>query len=144
MAEAVANNLIDMNIDVWLDLNEPLAAQPTTPTEHLQLTVAIETGLQSSTHLLALITPRTKGSWWVPFEIGSCRALRRGLAFLLHRDVPDLPSYVVVGEWLIDKEALFSWAEKLSSVPGTVSIRAMRQMEGSSNLDKYLTRKGSY
>ena len=143
MAKVVASNLIEMNVDVWLDDLERLPEQPSTPAEHLKLTEAIETGLQSSTHLLALVTPHTKGSWWVPFEIGSCRALRRGLAFLLHRDVSDIPSYMVVGESLVDKEALFAWAEKLSLRPGTVSVRAMCQMRQSANLDKFVASKRS-
>src|SRR5688572_22316939 len=143
MAKVVASNLMEMNVDVWLDVLARLPEQPSTPAEHLKITEAIETGLQSSTHLLALVTPHTKGSWWVPFEIGSCRALGRGLAFLLHRDVSDLPSYMVVGESLIDKEALFAWAEKLLQKPGTVSVRAMRQMSQSENLDKYVASKRS-
>ena len=98
------------------------------------------TEIQCSTHLLALITPKTRHSWWVPFEIGSCRALRKELAFLLHREVPDLPSYIALGVRLIDRKSLFSWAEKLSATPGTVSVRAMLQLMKSSPLDKHLSK----
>ena len=107
LAEAAAEVLMAMNIDAWLDLNELAASAPSNATEHLRLTEAIETGLQNSSHLLALITQKTKSSWWVPFEIGSSRALRKEIAFLLHRDVPDLPSYCVVGEWLVDQHSFY-------------------------------------
>jgi hypothetical protein len=141
MAQAVADTLVEMNVDVWLDLDELKLPPPKTAADHLELTEAIETGLQSSTHLLALITPRTRDSWWVPFEIGSCRALRKGLAFLLHRDVPNLPSYMVVGDKLIDKDSLCLWAEKLAKQPGTVSVLASVQMNKLTNIDKYLLKQ---
>lgn len=138
MAVAVAQLLVEMNLDVWLDLHELNRPEPSSEAEHLALTHAIETGLQSSTHLIALVTPQTQGSWWVPFEIGSCRALRKGLAFLLHRDVANPPSYMIAGERLADKRALCEWAEAIAAKPDTVSVLALRQISKTSGIDKFI------
>jgi hypothetical protein len=117
MASAVAAALTEIDVDFWLDDRELGQSPPKSRAEHVRLTEAIETGLQRSTHLLAVITLLTEKSWWVPFEIGSCRALRKGLAFLIHRDVQELPSYMAVGRELADQQALYQWAQQLKPSP---------------------------
>lgn len=144
LAKAAADTLCEMNVDVWLDLTELGETQPAMASEHLTLTEAIETGLQNSTHLLALITPRTQNSWWVPFEIGVCRALRKEMAFFLHRDLPGLPSYLVVGEWLCDQQSFFAWAERLSATPTKASLRALVLLTSCSDLDPYMPKTRTY
>ena len=42
------------------------------------LVESIDQGLAHSTHLLAILSDRTMGSWWVSYEVGSARA--RGFA----------------------------------------------------------------
>lgn len=138
MARSVADALKDMEVDIWLDLDELSAAQPQTEEEHLRLTKAIERGLNNSTHLLALITPRTKGSWWVPFEIGSCRGRSKPLAFLLHKDVSELPSYFKLGEGLKDKYSLLGWARKLSRRKEVAELQAAVELASEKRLDPYL------
>jgi hypothetical protein len=61
-------------------------------------------GLANCTHLLALISTATRGSWWVPYEIGSVRGRSKQLAFFVHKEVRDLPDYLVYG-----------WAKEVSS-----------------------------
>lgn len=138
MARDIADVLRDFDVDVWLDLDELDATEPTTDEEHLKLTHSIEQGLANSTHLLALITAKTKGSWWVPFEIGSCRARSKELAFLFHKDVRDLPSYLKLGHSIIDKHDFLSWAEKLSRKSETMEAKAAAALTKDSRLDPYL------
>jgi hypothetical protein len=60
---------------VWLDVLEPElnlpVGQPSTP-EGASWVIAtlIETALLNSTHVLAVMTPETDGSRWVPYEYG--------------------------------------------------------------------------
>lgn len=138
MAHAVAEALTDFDIDVWLDLQELGFPEPNSKEEHLRLTAAIEEGLNASSHLLALITTNTKGSWWVPFEIGVCRSRRKPLAFLLHKDVRDIPSYFAVGTGLLNKYDLYDWASDLSSRKLDVKQRARLAALTPSSLDHYV------
>lgn len=141
MARDVADALRALNVDVWLDVDELDRPEPRTASEEVGLTAAIEAGLRNSSHLLALITPRTRGSWWVPFEIGSCRALARDLAFLVHKSVRDTPSYFKLGDHLGNQQQFLAWAKKLSPSPASASVTATAELAGT-RLDPYLT-KGS-
>lgn len=41
------------------------------------ITEVITKNIKKSTHLLAIISPSTSGSWWVPFEIGQATVSNR-------------------------------------------------------------------
>ena len=41
------------------------------------ITTVITKNIKKSTHLLAIISPNTNGSWWVPFEIGEATITNR-------------------------------------------------------------------
>jgi TIR domain-containing protein len=138
MARAVADSLTDFDIDVWLDLDELGFPEPTSKQEHVRLTLAIEAGLNASSHLLALITKNTTGSWWVPFEIGTCRAKKKPLAFLLHKEVRDIPSYFSVGAGLETKHDFYDWAKALSSRKSDIENRAAIATLSTSPLDQYV------
>jgi len=138
MAQEVADALTSFDINVWLDLTELGFDEPSTDEEHIRLTHAIEAGLRNSTHLLALITPNTQGSWWVPFEIGSSRAMSKKLAFLLHRDVRQTPSYFALGHGIETKHQLFDWAEEISPTDGRNVNRAALASLRASPLDKFV------
>lgn len=61
------------------------------------------------THLLALVTDNTKGSWWVPFEVGVARRAPRAISTFTNL-LRGLPEYltewpVLRGETAIDKFA---------------------------------------
>ena len=138
MARAVADALTEFEIDVWLDLDELGFPEPASKQQHLRLTLAIEAGLNSSSHLLALITENTKGSWWVPFEIGTCRAKNKPLAFLLHKEVREIPSYFAVGAGLENKHDFYDWAKTLSDNRANIESRAMIATLSKSSLDQYV------
>ncbi len=139
MARTVADALMDLDINVWLDLDELGFSEPRTDEEHLRLTHTIEAGLKASTHLLALITPSTKGSWWVPFEIGSCRARGKPLAFLLHKEVKYLPSFMKLGISLENKHEFYDWAKELSRSRGaSLANKAVLATLQIDNLDRYV------
>lgn len=55
--------------------------------------------LEYCTHLLALVTENTEGSWWVPFEIGVARRAPRVISTFTNLYGSDLPEYL--REWPI-------------------------------------------
>ncbi len=81
--------------------------------DHGAIVESIEKGLDVSTHLLGVISERTAGSWWVPFEIGYARHKRCGVAYVLGESVTELPSYLKIADLLTDRIELARWAESL-------------------------------
>ena len=60
---------------VWLDvldsnLQSTAHASTGTPADALAIALIIEMALLNCTHVIALITPRTQGTYWVPYEYG--------------------------------------------------------------------------
>src|SRR5688572_16476709 len=62
-ASAVANELAALDIDYWLDIEDAASIGAARVGDNKALSEAIERGIQNSSHLLALLTPQTKGSW---------------------------------------------------------------------------------
>jgi hypothetical protein len=61
--------------DYWLDVLDPslagVGASGTTPEQMAAATAAlVEMALLNSSHVMAVMTPNTKGSQWVPYEYG--------------------------------------------------------------------------
>lgn len=74
-----------------------------------RITTLIVSRLNMCTHLLALVTENTKGSWWVPFEIGVARRAPRAISTFTNLSY-GLPEYltewpVLRGESAVDKFA---------------------------------------
>src|SRR5581483_10615215 len=100
-AAQVADELKSLEIDVWLDTEDTASKTAVANGDPEELAEAVEWGLTNCTHLLAVISPRTKGSWWVPFEVGSARGRQRPLAFFIRMDVTELPAWLTLGKKLL-------------------------------------------
>jgi|GEM_PF-4100191 len=89
------------------------------------LVESIDVGLAHSTHVLAVLSERTMGSWWVPYEIGSGRARGCDIAHLLLPSIsPEMvPEYLRIYPQLWTSEDLFTWAKELIPWPNTVVHR---------------------
>ena len=70
------------------------------------ITARILERLEDCTHLLALVTKNTRGSWWVPFEVGVARRAPRVISTYTNLNDSDLPEYLK--EWPI-----LRWSEEL-------------------------------
>ena len=66
-----------------------------------QITKVILDRIESCTHLVAVVTANTKGSWWVPFEIGVARRAPRVISSFTSLYSWELPDYLK--EWPILK-----------------------------------------
>jgi hypothetical protein len=131
MARLAAKSLKQLEIDVWLDVDDQHTQQAAELNDDKKLAEAIERGLVHCTHLLALLSPKTKGSWWVPYEIGSARGRQKDLAFLVHKDVKELPSYLIFGRKLLDQYDFYKWAESISSLQILTEARVSVQKSSS-------------
>lgn len=75
---------------------------------------SIDGAIEISTHLLGIVSNRTKGSWWVPYEFGASRKAQMSVALLLLEEVSELPSYLKIARVLRDSDDLNKWAKELS------------------------------
>jgi len=86
------------------------------------LVESIDRGINHSTYILAILSERTMGSWWVPYEIGNARAKGCGIAHLLLPSIKPkmVPEYLRIYPQIWTAEELFAWGKKLSIWPGPV------------------------
>lgn len=100
----------------------------------LGIVESIDKGLAHSTQLLAILSARTMGSWWVPYEIGCSRTRNAGIAYLMLPSLkPEmLPEYLRIRLNLWTPEALFEWAKAFTQWPDRIVNRyysEWREME---------------
>lgn len=106
---AIARALIEIaDVDVFLDAFNPALSASGTPE---QVTGIIDFGLNACTHLLAVISDNTRGSWWVPYEVGVARNRPMPCGLILFENVKDLPEYLQTVSNVQDVNGLINWAK---------------------------------
>ncbi len=146
LASTLGQILIRHGLDIWLDVDDPQVQALAAGGDDLALAEEIERGLIHCSHLLAVITPLTVESWWVPFEIGQARArgvalallhanglreevpLPPGLTLTLHGATPQ-PAYFEMGQQLHDIRALRGWLSSVSGTPVGLSAEDTNALE---------------
>lgn len=92
-AKKVADFLERCGIDVYFDKYDQELQQAWLSDNPKGVVNAIKSGVQSSTHMLVLVSPNTLRSEWVPFEIGygydNLSVLALTLKGVLSKDIPD-------------------------------------------------------
>ncbi|ESS73484.1 TIR-like domain-containing protein [Methyloglobulus morosus KoM1] len=96
----------------------------------LGIVESIDKGLAHSTQLLAVLSARTMGSWWVPYEIGCSRTQKAGIVYLMLPSLkPEmLPEYLRICLNLWTPEALFDWAKQFTRWPDKVIERYFSEL----------------
>jgi hypothetical protein len=89
-ARGLAQRLNSHSITCYLDDFDPEAATTR------KITDLLVCRINDCTHLMALITDKTIGSWWVPFEVGVARQGERRITSFDNSTVT-LPEYLT--EW---------------------------------------------
>src|SRR5262249_16721743 len=113
VAKAVGHYLTDtVNVDIYLSDSDEYLQTALMNNDDEKIVKYIEQGMESSTHLLGIISNRTRDSWWVPFEFGADRQRMLRIAQLLLEEVIDAPSYLKIAEILRDSDDLSKWATK--------------------------------
>lgn len=98
-------NAADANgFDYWLDVEDPklsaLGYHPDKKAVAVLTAAIIEMALINCTHVLAVMTPSTAGSLWVPYEYGRITefpTVHGRAAAWLHSNLPQPPEYLLLG-----------------------------------------------
>jgi hypothetical protein len=105
VAQAIANRLMSYHkIFCYIDNFDPHTKTTT------QVTSLILERINTCTHILALITNNTIGSWWVPFEVGVARQANRRIASV-DTSTQTLPEYLTEWPVLVGDSAIDAFAE---------------------------------
>lgn len=72
VALQIAKKFREHGIEFYLDVIDEESINSTS-----NITEVITKNIKRCTHLIAIISPNTKGSWWVPFEIGEASIINR-------------------------------------------------------------------
>jgi hypothetical protein len=114
----VAQLVQECGYDYWLDvLNPELLKIPymglPAQAEAVAMASVIEMGLLNCSHVIALITPNTKGTLWIPYEYGRVKEpplVSLQPACWIHRDYADpLPEYLHLGPVHYVESTIQSW-----------------------------------
>lgn len=120
IARVIATLLSSLEVSYWLDEEDRdlRNAASLGMNGDSALVHAIERGIRHSNNLLGLLSPRTIGSWWVPYEIGYSRSQQATCSFLAIQPSAaklDVPEYARITPvyWSVDE--LARWAATLAS-----------------------------
>lgn len=102
-----------LGVDIYIDSGDDELTRSVAAGDHAGIVRYIEKGIAVSTHLLGIIGAHSRGSWWVPFEIGAGRQRELNIAYVLLDKVDDLPSYLQIAQLIKDRIELASWAQSL-------------------------------
>jgi hypothetical protein len=119
IVQAIARLLSALDVHYWLDDNDQdiKRAVALGLIGDSALVHAIERGIKHCSALLGVITSRTQGSWWVPYEIGYSRAADKPVSFVAVRPGTEKmvsPEFVRMAAvyWSVDEIA--RWASTLA------------------------------
>lgn len=95
-AKALSEIITSKGIDVYLDINDSGLQSATRENDAKKIVNCIEKALSVSSHILVLVTSKTKQSWWVPYEIGYSKKGEKQIASILLKDVADFPDFLQI------------------------------------------------
>ncbi len=105
--EKIANYILSIGIDVYFDEYDYRLSIASQKGDAKGVVAAIRKGIDSSSHMLCVISPNTLGSKWVPFEVGYGYE-KTSLASLTLKGIKnsDLPEYIRIAPIIRDLKDL--------------------------------------
>ena len=88
---------------------------------------SIKKGIDTSSHLLCLVSDKTKLSWWVPYEVGVACERGKKIATLKLKGIEDIPSFLKTEEVLRTIQEFFDYTKTLEPYEGSFSKRELGQ-----------------
>lgn len=85
-----------LNLDIYFDENDEDLQDAVKKNDDKRIALAINKGIEESTHILCLVSDATKSSWWVPYEIGYAKKNGADIATLKLKGIPSVPSYLKI------------------------------------------------
>lgn len=114
-AKAIGDFLMnDMGVDIYLDIYDEELQEAADVDNDKKIVEMIERGINTSSHLLCLISDRTKLSWWVPYEVATAKCGKKKIASLKLNTTEDIPSFLKIEEVLWTIQDFLEYVKKFS------------------------------
>ena len=119
VVRALSRLISDLGVHFWLDENDADVQRAVSlgMAGDAALVHAIERGVRHSTQILGLLSPRTAGSWWVPYEIGFARAQSVSPIFAaleLQEGLLAVPEYARIAPVFTSIDEIARWTASLT------------------------------
>lgn len=110
----IANYIKQCGVNVYLDIEDHELQQAFKDGNHHKITQYIDLGISYSSHVMTLVSDKTKDSWWVPYEVGIGKSRNKELSTLKLKEVRDLPSFLQITKQLKTIGDLNNYLQKVN------------------------------
>lgn len=117
----IGNHIMqDLGLDVYLDIYEKSLQRADDDGDLEGIVASIQKGISYASHLLCVISDKSKDSWWMPYEIGFAQANGVNTASIIVKNTEYLPTYLRVKESPVffDIEAFDSYMARFMGYGG--------------------------
>ncbi len=141
--ESIADYILNAGLDVYFDKNDKDLSKLVLEGNPDAVTLQIQKGIDSSTHMICVVSEKTVMSYWVPFEIGYGYGKVKRLGVLTLKGLRDsaLPDYLRTANVVRGTKSLNDFIADLldESVKELVAEKALkRHSENPHPLDRVL------
>ncbi|TVY07344.1 toll/interleukin-1 receptor domain-containing protein [Paenibacillus cremeus] len=92
----IGDYIMNAGYNVYLDIYDEELQRAVERNDAARITSSIEKGISNSSHVMCIVSEKTKFSWWVPYEVGYGKKADKHLSTLSLKDVTYLPSFLVI------------------------------------------------
>lgn len=125
-ANAIGKYLMEqVGVDIYLDTKDVTLQEAVSEDNDKKIVDSIRSGIETSTHLLCLVSDETRLSWWVPYEVGSAASKGKEIATLKLKNVVDIPSFLKTEQVIKTVNDFFNYTKTLEPFGGAVSNRTL-------------------
>lgn len=129
-AKAIGDYLMQqVGVDIYLDLYDIELKEAVSVDNDKKIVESIKKGIGTSSHLLCLVSDKTRLSWWVPYEVGVAGEHGKQIATLKLRGVEDIPSFLKTEKVLKSIQEFFDYTKTLEAYGGWFSKRILSQSD---------------
>lgn len=127
-----------VGVNIYLDTKDCVLREAVSIENDQKIVDSIHAGLSCSTHLLCILSDKTRLSWWVPYEIGF--AAKQGIEIVALKlvTIDDVPSYIKVNKTLYSIEDFFRYFCRLGVYGSLFSERKYKEL-CESNYEELIT-----
>ena len=130
----IGNYLLNtVGINIYLDIRDCTLKEAVGDANDKKIVDSIKKGLKLSTHLLCLISEKTKLSWWVPYEIGIADISNLDIASLKLKAVDDVPSFLRTHKVLLNISDFLQYASGITPLAYYLSENNYKRLTASDN-----------
>lgn len=111
----IGDFIMNHGIDIYLDLYDCVLQEAAGYDNDKSIVDSVKRGLKASTHLLCIISDKTKLSWWVPYEIGMADEKGLIISSLKLKNVEDIPSFLKIQEALCTARDFHNYIQSMTT-----------------------------